>query len=195
MQEPCPICHNLGDSTILSRLNRARFVCKSLDAKAWIARPLRVSSVKGNVVAVPRRLQKLACEGTKGPRSRGSLPSCPDSPGMRVLILAAFVCPIVPCGANLPSAPPAPPPPSAFPTPPPPSALLDTPDPACTMECGAAGWGGTGAPAVEGRCYGCWNPSGFEINCPSADYRNETPSRHCWQDTTDGRDGREHVRS
>ena len=48
----------------------------------------------------------------------GSLPSRPDSPGMRVLIVAVLVCLIKPCGANLPSAPrPAPPPPSALPAP------------------------------------------------------------------------------
>jgi hypothetical protein len=48
------------------------------------------------------------------------------------------------------------------------------PHPACNTDCGAPGLGGTGAPAVEGRCYGCWNPSGFDFNCPAGtDYRND----------------------
>ena len=38
------------------------------------------------------------------------------------------------------------------------------PDPACTTACGDSGWSGTGAPAVGGRCYRCWNPSGFLIS-------------------------------
>ena len=59
------------------------------------------------------------------------MPSRPDSPGMRVLIVAALVCLIEACGANLPSAPPASPPPSALPAPPPPSALPKRAEPAC----------------------------------------------------------------
>ena len=59
------------------------------------------------------------------------MPSRPDSPGMRVIIVAALVCLIEPCGANLPSAPAASPPPSALPAPPPPSALPERAEPAC----------------------------------------------------------------
>ena len=47
------------------------------------------------------------------------------------------------------------------------------PAPDCTTACGDPGWSNTGAPAVAGRCYKCYNPSGLDFNCPSADYRND----------------------
>ena len=45
------------------------------------------------------------------------------------------------------------------------------PHPDCTTACGDPGWSNTGAPAVAGRCYKCYSPSGTSFNCPSADYR------------------------
>ena len=48
----------------------------------------------------------------------------------------------------------------------------DVPHSDCTTGCGDPGLSRTGAPAVAGRCYRCYNPTWMPFNCPAGtDYR------------------------
>ena len=48
----------------------------------------------------------------------------------------------------------------------------DVPHSDCTTGCGDPGLSRTGAPAVAGRCYRCYNPTWIPFNCPAGtDYR------------------------